>query len=70
MMKRLSSESLSNQFKSIVLRFPLTLLFIIFLTIWELYTIETSNFFGAIEIVLTTGILLSIASQLFYERFF
>jgi len=70
MMKRLSSESLINQFKSIVLRFPLALLFILFLTIWELYTIETSNFFGAIEIVLTTGILLSIASQLFYERFF
>ncbi len=70
MMKRLSSESLINQFKSIVLRFPLTLLFIVFLTIWELYTIETINSFGAIEIVLTTGIILSIASQLLYERFF
>ena len=70
MMKRLNSENLANQLKNIVLRFPLSLLFIIFLTVWELYTVEIANSFGAIEIVLTTGIILSTGSQLVYERFF
>lgn len=70
MMKRLNSENMMKQVKNIALRFPLSLLFIIFLTGWQFYMLESVDYFGAIGMVLTTGILLATASQLLYERFF
>lgn len=69
-MKRISSEKIVNDLKRITLRFPLTMIFILILTGWQLYSEETIWLFEPTFLLLITGIIFSATSQLFYERFF
>lgn len=69
-MKRINSEKIFNEFKRITLRFPLTIIFILLLTGWQLYSEESIWLFEPTFLLLVIGIIFSATSQLFYERFF
>lgn len=69
-MKRMNSEKIFQDVARVSKRFPLTILFIVLLTMWQF---STEEFFFAMEpiyLVFNLGILLAITSQLLYERFF
>lgn len=69
-MKRINSEKILQDVFRVSKRFPLTLILIVLLTIWQL---SRNDFFFAMEpmhLVFGFGILFSMTSQLFYERFF
>jgi len=70
MMKRFNSENIMNQLKRVASRFPLSMIFICLLTLWQLYNVEFEVQAGATSTVLITGIVLSTVTQLLYERFF
>lgn len=69
-MRRLNSEKIMNVLKNTVIRFPLTMIFVFILTIWQF--IEEDFFFTYEHtfLLLVTGILLSATSQLLYEQLF
>lgn len=69
-MKRINSEQMVRELKRISLRFPLTLMFILSLTGWQLYVDASTWQFEPLYIVFHLGIILSATSQLFYEHFF
>ena len=69
-MKRINSEKIFNELKRITLRFPLTIIFILLLTGWQLYSEESIWLFEPTFLLLVIGIIFSATSQLFYERFF
>ncbi|SHE31905.1 protein of unknown function [Atopostipes suicloacalis DSM 15692] len=69
-MKRISSEKIVSELKQIIFRFPLTVVFILLLTAWQIYTKESVGTFEPTFLLLIIGIIFSATSQLFYERFF
>src|SRR5699024_12459163 len=69
-MKRINSEKIFNELKRITLRFPLTIIFTLLLTGWQLYSEESIWLFEPTFLLLVIGIIFSATSQLFYERFF
>src|SRR5690625_5785671 len=69
-MKRINSEQMVRELKRISLRLPLTLMFILSLTGWQLYVDASTWQFEPLYIVFHLGIILSATSQLFYEHFF
>lgn len=69
-MKRINSEKILNAIVQISSRFPMTMLFILALTGWQLYVDDIFLMLEPTFLVLTLGILLSITAQLAFERFF
>lgn len=69
-MKRINSEKIFKDILQVIKRFPLTMIFIVLLTIWQLLGQRSFFIFEPIDLVFSLGILFSMVGQLFYERFF
>lgn len=67
-------QSIQQKFQSLILagsRYPLTLLFLVVLTVYSAMLIETSNFDNEkTYMTLLVGTMLSVVAQQIYERFF
>lgn len=69
-MKKISSEKIINGLRSIVFRFPITIIFVLITSFRQVFIDEFFDFGDPLYLILYMGTLFSIVTQILYERFY